>query len=157
MSDAPRNPKPENNRKDHAQDFTVEQRPAEAYRLQLKGYKIKEIAKRLVVSPSTVEKDLKQYRGGIVARRKMMEKSGVIVAFDETITQLDLAIHCLWQLADMEEDSQKRKKLVESVTKITIKKFELIKDGPRVPKTQDEQMQDMLDNIGYGHTLGERE
>ena len=148
MSHETNNTKPENNRKDYEQNFTVEQRQIEAYELDIKGYKNKDIAKRLDVSLSTIEKDLKKIKSETITTLKKIGKSGLLDAFHDASTQLDLVLDELWQLSEKEKDPQIKRKLLESITHIACRKVDLWKNSPELPKTSHEKIQQMMDPLG---------
>ncbi len=95
MSDQTDNP--ENNRKDSEQNFTVEDRQIEAYKMDIQGYKNKEIAKKLDVSISTIEKDLKKFKDEITFKLRKMENRGLNRALYDAILQINLVRDELWQ------------------------------------------------------------
>ena len=139
--------KPENNRKDSEQNFTVEDRQIEAYRLDIQGYKNREIAKKLDVSVSTIEKDLKKFKDEITFKLRKMENRGLNRALYDAILQCNLLRDELWQIYFQEKDSLRKQKLLDSIANNAVNKLEMIKNAPRIPSDKDIAMQEILDGI----------
>ena len=139
--------KPENNRKDSEQNFTVEDRQIEAYKMDIQGYKNKEIANKLDVSISTIEKDLKKLKGEITSKLREMENRGLYRALYDAILQLNLVRDELWQIYSQEKDSLRKQKLLDSIANNAVNKLEMIKNAPRIPSDKNIAMQEIFDGI----------
>jgi len=139
--------KPENNRKDSEQNFTVEDRQIEAYKMDIQGYKDREIAKKLGVSISTIEKDLKKFKGEITSKLREMENRGVNRALYDAILQFNLVRDELWQIYSQEEDSLRKQKLLDSIANNAVNKLEMIKNAPRIPSDKNIAMQEIFENM----------
>jgi len=139
--------KPENNRKDSEQNFTVEERQIEAYRMDIQGYKNKEIAEKLDVSISTIEKDLKKFKDEITFKLRKMENRGLNRALYDAILQFNLVRDELWQTYSQEKDSLRKQKLLDSIANNAVNKLEMIKNAPRIPSDKDIAMQEIFDGI----------
>lgn len=139
--------KPENNRKDSEQNFTVEDRQIEAYKMDIQGYKNKKIAEKLDVSISTIEKDLKKFKGEITSKLRKMENRGLNRALYDALLQFNLVRDELWQIYSQEKDSLKKQKLLDSIANNAVNKFEMIKNAPLIPSEKDICMQELLGNI----------
>ena len=139
--------KPENNRKDSEQNFTVEDRQIEAYRMDIQGYKNREIAEKLDVSISTIEKDLKKFKDEITFKLRKMENRGLNRALYDAILQFNLVRDELWQTYSQEKDSLRKQKLLDSIANNAVNKLEMIKNAPRIPSDKDIAMQEIFDGI----------
>lgn len=139
--------KPENNRNNLEQNFTVEDRQIEAYRMDIQGYKNKEIAEKLDVSISTIEKDLKKFKDEITFKLRKMENRGLNRALYDAILQFNLVRDELWQIYSQEKDSLRKQKLLDSIANNAVNKLEMIKNAPRIPSDKDIAMQEILDGI----------
>ncbi len=139
--------KPENNRKDSEQNFTVEDRQIEAYKMDIQGYKNKEIAEKLDVSISTIEKDLKKFKDEITFKLRKMENRGLNRALYDAILQFNLVRDELWQTYSQEKDSLRKQKLLDSIANNAVNKLEMIKNAPRIPSDKDIAMQEIFDGI----------
>jgi len=123
----------EGNRKDYEQNFTVEERQLEVYTMDIQGYEDKEIAEKLDVSISTVEKDLKKIRDEIKSKLQKMEGMRLYQALYDAILQLDLVRNGLWQIYEKEKDSSRKQKLLESIANNAVHKMDLLRNAPKVP------------------------
>ena len=139
--------KPENNRKDSEQNFTVEDRQIEAYKMDIQGYKNKKIAEKLDVSISTIEKDLKKFKGEITSKLRNMDNRGLNRALYDAILQFDLVRDELWQIYSQEKDSLKKQKLLDSIANNAVNKFEMIKNAPSIPSAKNIAMQELFENM----------
>ena len=139
--------KPENYRKDSEQNFTVEDRQIEAYKMDIQGYKNMEIAKKLDVSISTIEKDLKKFKGEITSKLRKMENRGLNRALYDAILQFNLVRDELWQTFSQEKDSLRKQKLLDSITTNAVAKFEMIKNAPQIPSDKQVAMQELFGNM----------
>jgi len=139
--------KPENNRKDLEQNFTVEDRQIEAYKMDIQGYKNLEIAKKLGVSISTIEKDLKKFKGEITFKLRNMENGGLNHALYDAILQFNLVQDELWQTCSQEKDSLRKQKLLDSIANNAVNKFEMLKNAPQIPSARDIAMQEFVQSI----------
>lgn len=138
--------KPENNRKDSEQNFTVEDRQIEAYKMDIQGYKNQKIAEKLGVSVSTIEKDLKKFKGEIISKLREMENRGLYRALYDAILQFNLVRDELWQIYSQEKDSLRKQKLLDSIANNAVNKLEMIKNAPRIPSTKDISMRELFEN-----------
>lgn len=139
--------KPENNRKNLEQNFTVEDRQIEAYKMDIQGYKDREIAKKLGVSVSTIEKDLKKFKGEITSKLREMENRGLNRALYDAILQLNLVRDELWQIYSQEKDSLRKQKLLDSIANNAVNKLEMIKNAPLIPSDKDIAMRELFENM----------
>jgi len=139
--------KPENNRKDSEQNFTVEDRQIEAYKMDIQGYKNQEIAEKLGVSLSTIEKDLKKFKDEITFKLRKMENGGLNHALYDAILQFNLVRDELWQIYSQEKDSLRKQKLLDSIANNAVNKLEMIKNAPRIPSDKDIAMQELFGNM----------
>jgi len=136
--------KPENNRKDSEQNFTVEDRQIEAYKMDIQGYKNKEIAEKLDVSISTIEKDLKKFKDEITFKLRKMENGGLNRALYDAILQYNLVRDELWQIYSQEKDSLRKQKLLDSIANNAVNKLEMIKNAPRIPSDKEIAMRELF-------------
>jgi len=139
--------KPENNRKNLEQNFTVEDRQIEVYKMDIQGYKDREIAKKLGVSVSTIEKDLKKFKGEITSKLRNMDNRGLNRALYDAILQFDLVRDEIWQTFSQEKDSLRKQKLLDSITANAVSKFEMIKNAPEIPSDKQVAMQELFGNM----------
>ena len=139
--------KPENNRKDSEQNFTVEDRQIEAYKMDIQGYKNKEIAEKLDVSISTIEKDLKKFKDEITFKLRKMENRGLNRALYDAILQFNLVRDELWQTYSQEKDSLRKQKLLDSIANNAVNKLEMIKNAPPIPSDKQVAMQELFGNM----------
>ena len=139
--------KPENNRKDSEQNFTVEDRQIEAYKMDIQGYKNQEIAEKLDVSISTIEKDLKKFKDEITFKLRKMENRGLNRALYDAILQFNLVRDELWQTYSQEKDSLRKQKLLDSIANNAVNKFEMLVNAPKIPSDKDIAMQEIFDGI----------
>lgn len=117
----------EKNRKNHEQNFTgtkerIEERRKKVYALDLQGFSNNEIAQELGVSPSTVEKDLKNMRFSCLKWSKDMIKTECAKPLLDSISEIDIIQKELWKMYREESDKNAKRKILEMIASNSTKK-----------------------------------
>ena len=122
------------NRKNQEEKITVqekiEERRQKTYVLDLKGYQNEEIAEKLEVSLSTVEKDLQFVRNNLQERLMQLDGGGYSQAHLDAQEHMKMALRALWQLFDKEENSKVKVSILNSISQIASNRKELMRNKP---------------------------
>jgi len=117
------------NRKIQEQKITEEkfsklERQKQAYTLHLQGYQNNEIAEKLSVSLSTIEKDLHEIREDARNWFKEISKNGLGRSLVDAFLQIDESQKELWRLYRTGKDEAKPK-ILNEIVNASVKKKEL--------------------------------
>jgi transposase len=117
-------------RKNHEGKVTVEktsphERQRIVYVLELQGLSNKEISKKLGVSMSTVEKDLRQIREMAKDWFLFLTSSGMAKSLADACVQLDEAQKEFWRMYRASDDKQVQIKILNSIVDASMKKKDL--------------------------------
>jgi len=122
------------NRKNQEEKITVkekiEERRQKTYVLDLKGYQNEEIAEKLEVSLSTVEKDLQFVRYNLQERLMQLDMGGYSQAHLDAREHKTMVIHELWQLSEKEENPKVKLNILMSISQIASDLKELMQNKP---------------------------
>lgn len=118
------------NRKTHEQILTAEKlkkldRQKQVYLLDLQGYGNQEVADKLTVSLSTIEKDLHEIREQSKAWFVEMTKSGLGKSLVDACFQLDLVQQELWKMFRESPPNQLKIKILSAISDTSFKKKDL--------------------------------
>ena len=130
------------NRKNDEQKFTVQEkiidRQQKVYQLHLQGYTNQEIADKLNVSLSTIEKDLHYIKNEWRDRLKLLIKTGYYELYLDTRTQTDMVLKELWQMYVKEDNVEIKSDLLSSIFEKSVKMLAVFKGCP-TPRTKMEE------------------
>ena len=122
------------NRKDQEEKITVqkkiENRRQNVYRLNLKGFQNKEIAEKLGVSLSTVEKDLHFIHNDPIEQLVWLGRTSYLRAHLDALQHVTMVIEELWQLFNNEENPKLKVSLLTSISQIALNRKELVHNTP---------------------------
>lgn len=129
----------EENHKNQPQNITVQekiqQRQHQAHVLDLQGYSNQEIAEKLDVSISTIEKDLKNIRAEYRERLYLLKDDGYQKCFLDVNEQLSMIQKECWKMFNCEENTQHKIHLLSVISKTALEQKELLRS---IPTPQDE-------------------
>ncbi len=108
----------------------IEERQNEVYLLRLRGLTNKQIAEKLNVSLSTVEKDLHEVKTNVVKTFKVFQDAGVLEAFQDACGQIDMVQRELWNLYDSTHIENKLK-ILNTLRENAASKLEIYEIVPR--------------------------
>jgi len=133
------------NRKNYEEKFTgskqLEERRHKVYILDLQGISNNEIATKLGVSLSTIEKDLHYMKYYCLKWSKDIIETGIKKPFVDSIMQIDLIQKELWSLYREEKNVTVKKKLLDSIVSNSIKQKELFKKAPYFGEYSEQKLQ----------------
>lgn len=118
------------NRKILEQNLKVEklnklERQKQVYVFDLQGYQNQEIADKLKISLSTVEKDLHEIREKSKEWFKEVSESGLLKSLVDGVFQIDFAQKELWTLYRNETKNPEKIKVLNSIIDASLKKKEI--------------------------------
>ena len=118
------------NRKIYAQKFTahkekIEERRKKVSFLDSQGFSNEEMAKQLVVSPSTIEKDLHHMKYYYLKWSQEMLELDYMKPLLEAKAQLDFIQKELWIMYRKEENDEVKRQILNSITSIATKKIQI--------------------------------
>jgi len=127
------------NRKTHEQEFTVNrpERQKLVYTYRLQGHKNEEIADKLNVSLSTIEKDIHEIKEKSLDWFKLLIKNGMAQSLVDAVFQIDEVQKELWAKYRQSENTDHQLKILNSIVNSSIKKKELFWVGDDKPSWHD--------------------
>lgn len=146
------NEKHNENRKNHEQKITglkeqIEERRRKIYLLDLQGYSNQEIANKLGVSLSTIEKDLYYMKYYCVKWYRDLDESGSGLRVLESCSQIDLVQKELWDLYRNEKLASTKKRILDSIVANSIKKREIYSSSHGISNKFELQSKNFKNNI----------
>lgn len=123
------------NRKISEQKFTgkkreIDNRRLEVYKLQIQGYSNQEIADKLKVSLSTIEKDLSKIKDFAFLLFNDLNESGIIPELIKGFTQIELVESKLWDLFKNNDGEELRLKILKEISEVSLKKLIILRGSP---------------------------
>lgn len=109
----------------------IEERQNQVYLLRLRGHSNKEIAEKLQVSLSTVEKDMHEIKENTVRAYKRFREAGVYESFQDACGQIELVLQELWKLYNQEKDTAGKLKILSSIKDCAKHKLEYFETTPK--------------------------
>lgn len=115
------------NRKNYEQNFTgtksaIEKRRQSVYMLNLQGFTNEEIAKKINVSLSTIEKDLHYMKYYCLKWTKEILDFGRKKHLLDVENQINLVQAELWKMFRTEKDSDSKRRILDSISSNSLKK-----------------------------------
>lgn len=111
------------------------ERQKQVYVMDLQGYQNQEIADKLNISLSTVEKDLHEIREQSKEWFKQVSDSGLLKSLVDGVFQIDYAQKELWKLFREETKSNEKIKLLDSIINASLKKKEIFWASSQKPSS----------------------
>ena len=129
------------NRKIHEQKITgikneINNRRVEVYKLRIQGYSKQEIADKLKVSLSTVEKDVSRIKDFSFKLFNDLKEAGVITEITKSYTQIEIIEAKLWEIYKRNEGwSDLQMEVLKNISDLSFKKMELFTSKERIVLT----------------------
>jgi transposase len=108
----------------------IDNRRSEVYSLHMQGYSNSEIAEKVGVSLSTIEKDLNQIRKFSLRWFKQLSQSGFMESVTNAYCQLELVQKKLWEKLRKTEDDNMQLKILDQITNTSMKKLGIFASHP---------------------------
>ncbi len=152
MLNTKENEKHNENRKNQEQKITglkdkIEERRKNVYLLDLQCFSNQEIANKLSVSLSTIEKDLHYMKYYCVKWFQDLDQDGSGLRNLESCSQIDIVQKELWDLYRKEELASTKKRILDSIVANSLKKREISKDYFGISKTAERQVKKLENEI----------
>ncbi len=143
------NQKPEKNRNEQEQKITglkdmIDERRYQVYLMDLQGFNNNEIADKLGVSLSTIEKDLHHMRYFCIKWYKEILDGGRGKSFLDSNNQIDIVQDELWKMFRKETGVNAKKRILDSVVTNSIKKEKGFKGKGTLSEIAVERLRDQI-------------
>lgn len=139
------------NRKNQEQNFTVqekiEERQHQVYDLRLQGFSNQEIADKLGVSISTIEKDVHEIKNNWTKLYAKLQGARRFKAFLHTCEHLELVQKELWTKYKDEKDPIMQLKILGAIKETAIDQTKIFDENAPWTVPSPEQWKKMLDSV----------